>query len=56
MRMSTILNNTRVRNILDCPNEDTLAFVGCQGASGSVYDTSKDTFTQVYNIKDWNVS
>ncbi|KAF9877081.1 aspartic-type endopeptidase [Colletotrichum karsti] len=55
MRMSTILNNTRVRNILDCPDEDTLAFIGCQGASGSVYDT-KGSFSQVYNIKDWNVS
>ncbi|TDZ19415.1 hypothetical protein Cob_v007768 [Colletotrichum orbiculare MAFF 240422] len=55
MRMSTILNNTRVRNVLDCPDQGTSAFIGCQGASGSVYDTSK-TFSQVYNIKDWNVT
>ncbi|KAL0943594.1 aspartic-type endopeptidase [Colletotrichum truncatum] len=56
MRMSTILNNTRVRNILDCPQQDTLAFVGCQGASGSVYDTTKGSFSQVLNLKDWNVT
>ncbi|KAF6822801.1 aspartic-type endopeptidase [Colletotrichum plurivorum] len=56
MRMSTILNNTRVRNILDCPARDTIDFIGCQGASGSVYDTTRDSFHQVFNIKDWNVT
>ncbi|KAK1453538.1 hypothetical protein CMEL01_05197 [Colletotrichum melonis] len=56
MRMSTILNNTRVRNSLDCPDNSTYAFVGCQGASGSVYDTTGGTFSQVVNIKDWNVT
>ncbi|GKT58437.1 aspartic-type endopeptidase [Colletotrichum tofieldiae] len=56
MRMSTILNNTRVRNILDCPDNTTYAFVGCQGASGSVYDTTRGSFSQVVNIHDWNVT
>ncbi|KAK1599372.1 uncharacterized protein LY79DRAFT_596878 [Colletotrichum navitas] len=56
MRMSTMLNNTRVRNSLDCPNNDTFAFIGCQGSSGSVYDTTRGSFIQVVNIQDWNVT
>ncbi|TKW48680.1 hypothetical protein CTA1_545 [Colletotrichum tanaceti] len=56
MRMSTILNNTRVRNSLDCPDNTTYAFVGCQGSSGSVYDTTRGPFDQVVNIHDWNVT
>ncbi|TQN68857.1 hypothetical protein CSHISOI_06613, partial [Colletotrichum shisoi] len=56
MRMSTILNNTRVRNSLDCPDNTTYAFVGCQGSSGSVYDTTRGSFDQVVNIHDWNVT
>ncbi|KAK6220078.1 hypothetical protein QIS74_05580 [Colletotrichum tabaci] len=54
--MSTILNNTRVRNSLDCPDNTTYAFVGCQGSSGSVYDTTRGSFDQVVNIHDWNVT
>ncbi|KAK2060621.1 hypothetical protein LY76DRAFT_509645 [Colletotrichum caudatum] len=54
--MSTILNNTRVRNSLDCPNNNTFAFIGCQGSSGSVYDTTKGSFSQVVNIDDWNAT
>ncbi|EFQ29675.1 uncharacterized protein GLRG_04819 [Colletotrichum graminicola M1.001] len=54
--MSTILNNTRVRNSLDCPDNNTFAFIGCQGSSGSVYDTTRGSFTQVVNIQDWNVT
>ncbi|OLN86915.1 hypothetical protein CCHL11_04618 [Colletotrichum chlorophyti] len=56
MRMSTLLNNTRVRNSLDCPDNNTYAFIGCQGASGSVYDATRGSFAQVYNINDWNVT
>ncbi|KAK1982859.1 hypothetical protein LZ30DRAFT_780985 [Colletotrichum cereale] len=56
MRMSTMLNNTRVRNSLDCPANDTFAFIGCQGSSGSVYDTTRGSFSQVINIQDWNVT
>ncbi|KAK1995092.1 hypothetical protein LX36DRAFT_583120 [Colletotrichum falcatum] len=56
MRMSTMLNNTRVRNSLDCPDNNTFAFIGCQGSSGSVYDTTRGTFNQVVNIQDWNVT
>ncbi|KDN61368.1 hypothetical protein CSUB01_09657 [Colletotrichum sublineola] len=56
MRMSTMLNNTRVRNSLDCPDNNTFAFIGCQGSSGSVYDTTRGSFSQVVNIQDWNVT
>lgn len=58
MRMSTIVNNTRLRNILDCTtgtNATVNGIVGCEGASGSVYDTRKGSFRQVFNLKDWNV-
>ena len=56
MRMSTILNNTRVRNILDCSANTTVGIIGCQGASGSVYSTADSSFQQVFNLQDWNVT
>ncbi|KAH8890368.1 hypothetical protein GQ53DRAFT_782437 [Thozetella sp. PMI_491] len=56
MRMSTILNNTRVRNILDCPSNTTAGLIGCQGASGSVYSTTEGSFKQVFSLADWNVT
>ena len=55
--MSTTLNNTRVRNILDCPSSSNdSGLIGCEGASGSVYSTTAGTFQEVYNLKDWNVT
>ena len=56
LRMSTILNNTRVRNVLDChfPANIT-AKLACEGSSGSLYNTTAGSFTQVYNLKDWDV-
>ena len=56
MRMSTILNNTRVRNILDCSANTNVGIIGCQGASGSVYSTTDGSFQQVFNLQDWNVT
>ncbi|KAK3367842.1 hypothetical protein B0H63DRAFT_565722 [Podospora didyma] len=54
LRLSTILNNTRVRNILDCPTiGNILGRIACEGSSGSVYDTIVGTFKAVYNLKDW---
>ncbi|KAH8887866.1 hypothetical protein GQ53DRAFT_808820 [Thozetella sp. PMI_491] len=55
LRMSTILNNTRVRNVLDCPSNST-GLTTCEGTSGSVYKTVGSSFQQVPNLKDWNVS
>ncbi|KAK7423243.1 hypothetical protein QQZ08_009139 [Neonectria magnoliae] len=55
MRMSTILNNTRVRNILDCPSTNVSDLIGCQGASGSIYSTTDGSFDQVNDDSDWDV-
>ncbi|KPM40532.1 hypothetical protein AK830_g6008 [Neonectria ditissima] len=55
MRMSTILNNTRVRNILDCPSTNETDLIGCQGASGSIYSTTDGSFDQVNDDSDWDV-
>lgn len=55
MRMSTIINNTRVRNILDCPSTNVSDLIGCQGASGSIYSTTEGSFDQVLDDKDWDV-
>ncbi|KAH7139828.1 hypothetical protein B0J13DRAFT_447927 [Dactylonectria estremocensis] len=53
--MSTIINNTRVRNILDCPSTNVSDLIGCQGASGSIYSTTEGTFDQVLDDSDWDV-
>ncbi|KAH7129249.1 hypothetical protein EDB81DRAFT_907316 [Dactylonectria macrodidyma] len=55
LRMSTIINNTRVRNILDCPSTNVSDLIGCQGASGSIYSTTEGTFDQVLDDSDWDV-
>ncbi|KAF7556788.1 hypothetical protein G7Z17_g1088 [Cylindrodendrum hubeiense] len=55
MRMSTIINNTRVRNILDCPSTNVSDLIGCQGASGSIYSTTDGSFDQVLDDSDWDV-
>ena len=59
LRISTILNNTRVKNVLDCPSTSTSGISGliaCEGSSGSVYSTTAGSFKVVHNLEDWNVS
>ena len=52
-RPSTILNNTRLSNVLDCDSE---ANTSCVGGHGGVYNSSKSSSFAV-SIKDrWNGS
>ncbi|KAH6885772.1 hypothetical protein B0T10DRAFT_550304 [Thelonectria olida] len=55
LRISTILNNTRVRNILDCPSDNVTDLIACQGASGSIYSTTDGSFKAVSDESDWDV-
>ncbi|MCJ1230812.1 hypothetical protein MMC12_007486 [Toensbergia leucococca] len=56
LRISTIINNTRVRNIRDCEEGNATAETGCAGASGSDFDVERSTTWQAAAPRDWNVS
>ncbi|KAJ9156054.1 Aspartic-type endopeptidase [Pleurostoma richardsiae] len=56
LRMSTTINNTRVRNALDCVSDDVETKLACEGSSGSVYSTTDGTFDRVYDLDEWNVT
>ena len=53
LRISSILNNTRVRNKLDCPDERNI--IACEGQAGSVYSTTEGSFEIVHSQRDWDV-
>lgn len=53
LRLSTLINNTMVRNYLDC---NSSSIVLCEGLLGSVYDSSDPLFTQATVLSQFNVS
>ena len=52
IRLTTLLNNVRLRNSKDCPENRTLE-TECQGSSGSVYDLDKYPFDRV-GEEEWS--
>jgi hypothetical protein len=56
LRVTTMLNNTRVRNIRDCQFGNTSDQSGCTGSSGSAFDPTVSSTWTTAPIGDWNVS
>ena len=56
LRISTLFNNTRVRNARDCEQGNATSESGCIGASGSVFDPTKSPTWVTAALGDWNAS
>ncbi|KAI9828035.1 MAG: hypothetical protein M1832_003562 [Thelocarpon impressellum] len=57
LRATTILNNTRLRNIRDCQGSANASQQsGCAGASGSNYDLTKTSSWVNVSPSEWNVT